>query len=156
MLELTFNAVLDIYKHKMFTTKVRYSRKLLTDEEYKAEWRINHFWLSELKLYFDNYYKEYRKEDFTPEKWAELQEKYAYKEEKPYALIVYRGVVIPMLADDYGQQDFTVIFGEVRGGGAYNFNAADDFCGMVDYYLEKEYMSNVENEWGEELDPFED
>ena len=59
---------------------------------------------------------------------------------RPYMIIKYREVLIPGYDDDYGQQDFAVIFGEDVSGGAYNFFSFIEFINHVDYMLEKKFL----------------
>lgn len=61
---------------------------------------------------------------------------------KPFKIIKYRGIDIPVYDDDYGQQDFAVIDGKIVSGGSYNFFADDEFIGYVDIMLEDKYLKN--------------
>lgn len=64
---------------------------------------------------------------------------------KPYKVIKYRNVMIPVYDDDYGQQDFTVLFGKEISGGCYNHYSYLEFINYVDYELEKKYLNNEYN-----------
>ena len=64
---------------------------------------------------------------------------------RPFKIIRYRNIDIPVYDDDYGQQDFAVINGEEISGGSYNFFAHEEFMNYVDRMLEKKYLEDDYN-----------
>ena len=65
---------------------------------------------------------------------------FVYDGNEPLYVISYRGKLIPVYNDDYGQQVFAVINGKEFSGGAYNLYPEDYFTYQVDKLLEKEIL----------------
>lgn len=70
---------------------------------------------------------------------------------KPYKIIKYRNVLIPIYDDDYGQQDFTIIFGKEMSGGSYNLYSYMEFINYVDYELQNRFLNNEYDMFKEEI-----
>lgn len=59
---------------------------------------------------------------------------------KPYRIITYRGIEIPVYDDDYGQQDFAIVLGQEISGGSYNFFSVEEFIDASDRLLEEKFL----------------
>ena len=110
--------------------------------------RINLTWFHyyrDLILKYEDYIEEIRDKRTLNRKEFRLSESQrcpGCDDGKPYKVIKYRNVLIPIYDDDYGQQDFTVIFGKEISGGCYNLYSYLEFINHVDYELEKKYLNN--------------
>lgn len=67
----------------------------------------------------------------------EQRQQYAREDMQLIYLLLFDGEMVPVYADDYGQQDVMVWNGHEVGGGCYNFNAPIDFCYYIDHSRNK-------------------
>ena len=148
-MDVDFQYIINTYQVNLCNSVIRKNRGLITEEEYKAERRINRLWFSDMAYYLRKY--EIRKqEQITAEERAEFEP--LGKNDNGYIMdliyiIDYRGVKIPVFCDDYGQQDICWFDGEWWGGGAYNFNPENDFCSFADSHIEKRLIKSFEEEY---------
>ena len=70
---------------------------------------------------------------------------------KPYKVIKYRNILIPVYDDDYGQQDFAVVLGKEISGGSYNHCSYLEFINYVDYELQNRFLNNEYDMFKEEI-----
>jgi hypothetical protein len=71
---------------------------------------------------------------------------YEHNGDWPSRLISYRGEIIPVFIDDYGQQLFTFIRGEEHTGGSFNLFAEEEFMYEMDLVLEREFLEGVRDD----------
>ncbi len=136
---MEFNDVLTAYAMQLATIK-RFSEKGAYSEDYLLGRRAaNFYWLQDM-INFTG--REYEILDATEE---ELKA-YEHNGDWPSRLISYRGEIIPVFIDDYGQQLFTFIRGEEHTGGSFNFFAEEEFMYEMDLVLEREYLEGVRDE----------
>ena len=137
---MEFNDVLTAYAMQLATIK-RFSQIGAYSEDYLLGRRVaNFYWLQDMINFTGRDYVE--RTNVSDE---ELKQ-YEFDGDWPYKLIEYRGEVIPVFYDDYGQQDYVVIRGEVCSGGSYNLNALDEFMYEMDIVLEREYLDGAREE----------
>lgn len=141
----------DLLSHYFFNlSRIRYDldkKELIYDEAKKLLYQ-NISWMHEIKRYA------YSKEDLYEEikdKRVLNRKEFLLPEDKrcpgcidgkPFYVIKYRNIMIPVYDDDYGQQDFAIVLGETVSGGSYNFCAAEEFCDCLDRKLEYQYLEN--------------
>lgn len=132
---MEFADVLEIYE--MFLKRIRRFKKAgaFSEEYLEGMRRQNFIWFQDLSLQTSG--KEWRELEGI----EEVVKDYEFEGELPYRLILYRGVILPIYRDDYGQQDFTVIRNRVISGGSYNSFAVDEFIYEVDKILEEEFLT---------------
>lgn len=70
---------------------------------------------------------------------------------KPYKVIKYRNVLIPVYDDDYGQQDFAIVFDKEISGGSYNLYSYIEFINYVDYELQNKFLNDEYDMFKEEI-----
>lgn len=70
---------------------------------------------------------------------------------KPYKVIKYRNVMIPIYDDDYGQQDFAIVFDKEISGGSYNLYSYIEFINYVDYELQNKFLNDEYDMFKEEI-----
>jgi len=140
-----FSNMLAAHESRLDTLNARFQYQLITKDSLKAAfyaeqscWRD---FLTELRPYY-NYYKVISVSDLTDE------QKEQYKHPDPQfplcGLLEYRGQIVPMYDDDYGQQVFAVFRGRDLIGGSYNTEYCDSFIGEIDYALDREIAFNGE------------
>ena len=136
---MEFNDVLTAYAMQLATIK-RFSEKGAYSEDYLLGRRVaNFYWLQDM-INFTG--REYEILDATEE---ELKA-YEHNGDWPSRLISYRGEIIPVFIDDYGQQLFTFIRGEEHTGGSFNLFAEEEFMYEMDLVLEREYLEGARDE----------
>ena len=140
-----FTNMLTAHENRLYNLGERFRRQLITEEALNAafyneesSWRD---FLMVLRSYY-NYDKVISAIDLTDE------QKEQYKHPDPQfplcGLLEYRGQVVPMYDDDYGQQVFAIFRGRDLVGGAYNMWYCDSFIDEIDYALDHEIAFNGE------------
>ena len=97
--------------------------------------RSNFYWFQEMSAYVE---REYEQIDID----SVNREQYKVEGNLPHHLVKYRGEIIAIYSDDYGQQDYAVIRGQEYAGGSYNFMALDEFMYQVDRILLEEFLGD--------------
>lgn len=137
---MKFNDILDFYECNLFNIKQFRERKLYSEDYIDGMLRQNLKWFRAMASQCSSRYKEV----FVGE--GEKVEEYRFENQLPFKFIVYRDEKIPVYDDDYGQQDFAVIRGQVVSGGAYNFMSAEEFVYYMDEVLEREFLEKGDEE----------
>lgn len=140
-----FSKMLSAHKYQLCSLRSRFEHGLITKKDLIIAFQTTlscwRDFLSELRPYY-NYYKVISAIDLTDE------QKEQYKHPDPQfplcGLLEYRGQVVPMYDDDYGQQVFAVFRGRDIAGGAYNMEYYDSFINEIDYVLDHEIAFNGE------------
>lgn len=150
-MELNFETLLDLYFYKLYNIVDRHMRKLDNEEDYNRALALNRLWLEDIADYVGRDYTVRKCNELTKEeidKYAPLGVEGKYVMDLIY-VIDYRGLTIPVFADDYGQQDIALINDKWCSGGSYNFHPEEAFCSRADYYLEqqsiKEFLERYSN-----------
>lgn len=152
--KVTFLDVLVEYYH--FLDIIKYSDQFKKDKSDKQDiirdrLRINSGWLRFMQHnYFlgkdrKKLYRVYRSDKILNKKCFRLKEDercVGCEDGKPYKVIKYRNILLPIYIDDYGQQDFTIINDKTICGGAYNLESDLYFISKVDDMLEKQFMND--------------
>jgi hypothetical protein len=133
---MEFKELLEIYKHQLYFIKRHQKLGSYTDDYLMGRRHANFRWFQDMLLFVVN--REYEILDATEE---ELKA-YEHDGDWPSRLISYRGEIIPVFIDDYGQQLFTVIRGEEHSGGSFNIDAEEDFMYQMDAVLEEEFLGD--------------
>lgn len=137
---MKFNDILEFYEFNLFNIKQFRKRKLYNEDYIEGMMRQNFTWFENLASQYPNRYKE------VSVKNDKNLEKYRFEDQLPFKFVLYRGEKIPVYDDDYGQQDFAVIRGQVVSGGAYNFMSAEEFVYYMDRVLEQEFLEKGDEE----------
>lgn len=137
---MKFNDILEFYEFNLFNIKKFRKRKLYNEDYIEGMMRQNFTWFENLASQYPNRYKE------VSVKNDKNLEKYRFEDQLPFKFVLYRGEKIPVYDDDYGQQDFAVIRGQVVSGGAYNFMSAEEFVYYMDRVLEQEFLEKGDEE----------
>ena len=137
---MKFEDILDFYECNLFNIKQFKERKFYSDDYIEGMLRQNLKWFRVMASQCPSRYKE-----VSVRKGAKVEE-YRFENQLPFKFIVYRGEKIPVYDDDYGQQDFAVIRGQVVSGGAYNFMSAEEFVYYMDEVLEREFLEKGDEE----------
>lgn len=137
---MKFNDILAFYEFNLFNIKQFRKRKLYNEDYIEGMMRQNFTWFENLASQYPNRYKE------VSVKNDKNLEKYRFEDQLPFKFVLYRGEKIPVYDDDYGQQDFAVIRGQVVSGGAYNFMSAEEFVYYMDRVLEQEFLEKGDEE----------
>lgn len=141
-MELTFEILLHLYSYKLYNIVERHNRGLDNEEEYRRALALNRLWLEDIADYIGRDYTVRTRKDDEITK-AEIDKFAPLGVEENYIMyliyvIDYRGLTIPVFADDYGQQDIAWINDGWCSGGSYNFHPEEVFCSRADYYLEQQ------------------
>lgn len=155
--ELTFENDLLEYCFNLTRIKFDIDRNEKSQRDNQSALRINLDWFRYIRnqlLDYTDYIEEIsdkrtlnRKEFLLPES----KRCPGCDDGKPYKVIKYRKVLIPIYDDDYGQQDFAVVFGKEISGGSYNHYAYMQFIDCVDYELQNRFLNGEYNMFEEEI-----
>ena len=63
---------------------------------------------------------------------------YSRENEELFKVIRYRGYIIPVYMDDYGQSLYARIREEEFSGGTYNLYCGEDFCYILDTFIKND------------------
>jgi len=140
-----FANMLSAHELRLHNLHERFERGLLSEEELRIAFATAescwHDFLMELRPHY-HYHKVISVADLTDE------QKEQYKNPDPQfplcGLLEYRGQVVPMYDDDYGQQVFAVFRGRDLVGGTYNLLYCESFMSEIDYALDHEIAFNGE------------
>ena len=155
--ELTFKNDLIEYCFNLTRIKSDIERSLTSQADSQSALRINLDWFRYVRnqlLDYADYVEEIRDQRTLNRKEFRLPESQrcpGCDDGKPYKVIKYRNVLIPIYDDDYGQQDFAVIFGKEISGGCYNYYSYIEFINYVDYELQKRFLNDEYNMFKEEI-----
>lgn len=146
--KLTFKDDLLEYYFNLTRIKSDIERSVTSQVDSQNSLRINLHWFRYIRnqlLDYDDYIEEIRDKRTLNRKEFRLPESQrcpGCDDGKPYKVIKYRDILIPIYDDDYGQQDFAVVFGKVISGGSYNYYSYIEFINCVDYELEQQYIDD--------------
>ena len=137
---MKFDDIISFYEFNLGNIKVFKERKFYSEDYIEGMIRQNFSWFEAMARQCPSRYQEVLVKD------GEDVEDYRFENQLPLKFVLYRGEKIPVYDDDYGQQDFAVIRGQVVSGGTYNFMAAEDFVYYMDQVLEQEYLEKGDEE----------
>ncbi len=141
-MELKFRQLLIDYLDNCINIKQKMNRKGLSENDKNFLEGQRHQNLLDFKRM--KYYYIDEDEMFTSRLSTEKDSK-KYKIKGDYPLVEifeYRGQIVPVYFDDYGQQMFAIYKGKELPGGAYE---AQPYCWLsdeIDSYLEKEFFES--------------
>ena len=141
-MQLTFKELRRLYLFNLSNIKVRKEREIISEERAFGELRYNFHWYNDILTFFiDREYESIRAVNLGENE----REQYKHTElgEVSY-LLKYLDYCIPVYIDDYGQQEVAVIEGEEIGAGAYNMEAEEFFCYVLDQRFEKQFLEQHE------------
>ena len=154
---MTFTDILIEYCFNLTRIKSDIERNTTSQVDSQSALRINLDWFRYLRnqlLDYTDYIEEIsdkrtlnRKEFLLPES----KRCPGCDDGKPYKVLKYRNVLIPIYDDDYGQQDFTIIFDKEISGGSYNLYSYIEFINYVDYELQNRFLNNEYDMFKEEI-----
>lgn len=125
--EIKFERVLD-------SIFMRWSRKLISDEEMHQQRYINMNWFHQFYSYLNP-----AKEIDCWKLPKQLVDEYNIYEQFPLASVIfYHNQTLPIYNDDYGQQMLARYNGKDWSGGAYNLHYLDTFTAQLDSVFEQQ------------------
>jgi len=145
---MTFKDILIEYYFNLTRIKRDIDKSTTSQVDSESALRTNISWFRYIRdqlLDYDDYIEEIRDKRTLNKKEFRLPESKrcpGCDDGKPYKVLRYRNVLIPIYDDDYGQQDFTVVFDKEISGGCYNFNSYIEFINCVDYELQNMFLND--------------
>ena len=144
---MKFNDLLQEYENKL-----NYVKRMTTSDALSFYHKTKDYWDGYLKSSFD-WFQQMKMlcEDFNPKvRTATEKESTKYRNADGCSslngILEYRGEIIPVYNDDYGQQKFAVYLGREISGGSYNFCCEYDFCYEIDYLKDIGHVEGEEHE----------
>ena len=145
---MQFRDVLLHYFSRLCNIKLNIERKYKTLHESSAELYTNLIWFQFVRdraFRLEEIFEEINDENILNDKAFLLPEDKRYpgcEDGKPYKVIKYRNIYIPIYDDDYGQQDFAIVNGKEISGGCFNLFSYQEFIDAVDCYLQESYLKD--------------
>ena len=133
---MTFEKLLEIHKNNLFWIK----RRMAAEDDKIDYWQgaiaMEGIWFGQLKSECD---------DYNPTQWirpATEEDKvdFSFDDDKPEAILTYRGHKLPIYIDDYGQCYFTRFDDTMHSGGTYNTAPEYEFCDFADRIIDEELL----------------
>ena len=133
---MTFEKLLEIHKNNLFWIKRRMAAEADEKDYWKGAIAMESIWFGQLKSECD---------DYNPTQWirpATEEDKvdFSFDNDKPEAILTYRGHKLPIYIDDYGQCYFTKFDDTMHSGGTYNTIPEYEFCDFADRIIDEELL----------------
>ena len=138
---MEFNEILEKYEDD-----INYANRMLTPKCLSFFKESEDYWKGYKKACFAWFQAMKQYTDFKPlvrEATEEEKKKFIYHQgetgfgPEPDKVMGYRGEIVPIYFDDYGQQEVAIFEGEIIPGGAFNTMAYYDFCFVIDRIKDK-------------------